>query len=478
MDGLSVGDRNSGGRRDGYYGNSASGRRRNVRATYDGIREGIYDDVDLINVAALWHIENDQGSLPYSRGCSFFYVDTRSNLIVEAYDFPEPAIFKPGASGLKLLSIASKLMEEPVRFIPFIIWTTYVWIVFFSNGILPGKDIFHADKRAWDEIRALSLNIFYVSPVLGMKLSPSVHPCLEAVFNTIIAWTFMFMGFLSDERTGMGSDIRDFEPYYEKLYERREEELGDGRLLIPPVSPTKRNLVSILPTVIGMQFLTSAFLLPYLFCRTSERSTINSYQPRPRSVLTRPLYKEELDRSASVVGEWRGLGIIGGFLGLLGVYWFFNGRIPEFGPPLWESPKRMQSFEKLLSIDRVGSTFVLDLIIFSFFQGWLVDDDWKRRGRSMEDEKFLRNVAKFVPFWGLACYLTFRPGFPTRNELDVDEIDARGFLNSRGGRGNGFFGGDFGRGFNEFGRNFRGGRGRNDDYYNPRRRDDFDRRRR
>ena len=456
----------------------------NDRRSFDGYRDGLYDSrslPNLVNIAALWHVENDNGPLPYSRGCSFYMVNPNTNLIVEAYDFPEPAVIKPGSSGLKILSIASKLIDEPVRFAPFIIWTTYVWLVFFSNGVLPGKDIFHADARQWDEVRALSLNFFYFSPVLGMKLSPSVHPCLEAVFNTLIAWTFLFLGFLSDERTGMGSDIRDYEPFYEKLAYSQEEVLPDGRLLVPPVSPTKRNLISILPTVLGMQFLMSAFLLPYLFCRTSERSSTAFYDERPRSVLTRPLYKEELDRSARVVGEWRGLGIIMGFVGLMGVYWFFNGRIAEFGPPLWQSPKRMQSFMKLLSIDRVGSTFILDLIIFSFFQGWLVDDDWRRRGRSMDDEKFLRNVAKFVPFWGLACYLTFRPKYPTRNELDVDEIDARGFLNSRS---NSFFGGDFGdfgRGFYEFGRNFNG-RGRDrEDFYDSRRRDEFmdrDRRRR
>jgi hypothetical protein len=188
---------------------------------------------------------------------------------------------------------------------------------------------------------------------------------------------------------------------------------------------------------------------------------------RSRSVLTRPLYKEELDKSASVVGEWRGLGIIMGAIGLVGVYWFFNGRVAEFGPPLWESPKRMQSFMKLLSIDRVGSSFIVDLAIFAVFQGWLVDDDWKRRGRSMEDEKFLRNVAKFVPFWGLACYLTFRPKFPSRDELDIDEIDSRGFLNARN---NNNFLGDFGRNFKgDFREDFNNG-------YNSRR-DEFNRRR-
>lgn len=467
LDGISVGPAV---RRRGSLDDVRRRERRgfNNGRSFDGYRDAVYDNrslPNLVNIAALWHVENNDGPLPYSRGCSFYMVNPNTDLIVEAYDFPEPAVIKPGSSGLKFLSIASKLMEEPVRFVPFIVWTTYIWIVFFSNGILPGKDIWHADARAWDEIRALSLNFFYVSPILGMKLSPSVHPCLEACFNTLIAWSFLFFGFLSDERTGMGSEYRDYEPFYEKI-SYQEEVLPDGRILIPPVSPTKRNLISILPTVIGMQFLTSAFLLPYLFCRTSERSSLSPFD-RPRSILTRPLYREEIDKSGSVVGEWRGLGIIGGFLGLLGVYWFFNGRIAEFGPPLWESPKRMQSFMKLLSIDRVGSTFIVDLVIYSFFQGWLVDDDWKRRGRSMDDERFLRNVAKFVPFWGLACYLTFRPKYPRRNELDVNEIDARGFLN----RNNNFFGGDFGRSFNDFGRSF--GR-RDDDYYGSRRGDDFD----
>lgn len=471
LDGLSVGN----SRRS--YDRVVSGRRNNENRRFD------YTDSDetsrnYLTIAALWHVENNNGILPYSRGCSFYRINPSTNLIAEAYDFPESAVIKPGSSGLKLLSIASKLTEEPVRFVPFILWVTYLYVVFCSNGILPGKDIFHADARTWEEVRALSLNFMYISPILGMKLSPSVHPCLEAVFNTLLAWSFLFLGFLSDERTGVGSDYeRYYEPYYERLSQRREEVLDDGRVLVPPVSPTKRNLVSILPTIIGMQFLTSAFLLPYLFCRTSERALVVTDRRTP--LLIRPLYKEELDKSANVVGEWRGLGIIGGIVGLVGVYWFFNGRIAEFGPPLWESPKRMQSFMKLLSIDRTGATFLVDLVIFWLFQGWLVDDDWRRRGRSMEDERFLRNVAKFVPFWGLACYLTFRPKLPSRSELDISEIDSRGFLNSRGrGNANNFFGGgvDFGRGFGEFGRNnFNGFGGRNDGY-NQRRREEFDNR--
>jgi len=74
-----------------------------------------------------------------------------------------------------------------------------------------------------------------------------------------------------------------------------------------------------------------------------------------------------------------------------------------------------------LSIDRVGSSFIVDLIIFGLFQGWLVDDDLRRRGIVLDEGsadgkiQLLRNVAKFVPFFGLAAYLTLRPNLPTRS---------------------------------------------------------------
>lgn len=416
----------------------------------------------VVNVAALWHVENDNGPLPYARGCSFYMVNPNTNLIVEGYDFPEPAVIKPGSSGLKLLSIASKLIDEPIRFVPFVVWTWYIYVVFFSNGILPGKDAFAFEAKAWEEVRALSLNFFYVAPVLKMNISPSVHPMLEAIFNTLLAWAFMFLGFLSDDRSGAGSygrserkerdrDGRLTSRYYENLIESQEEILPDGRIVVPPVSITKRNLLSMLPMVIGMQFLTSAFLLPYLFSRTSERSAVSStLERRPRSIITRPLYKEELDDPARIIGEWRGLGVIMGIVGTFGVYWFFNGRVAEFGPPLWTSPKRMESFMKLLSGDRVGASFIVDLVIFSCFQGWLVEDDWKRRGRSVDDERFLRNVAKYLPFWGMACYLTFRPGLPSRDELDINEIDARNMFRNDARNFNGSSRDSFTRGGRDF----------------------------
>eukprot|EP00585_Thalassiosira_rotula_P013410 CAMPEP_0196131724 /NCGR_PEP_ID=MMETSP0910-20130528/1610_1 /TAXON_ID=49265 /ORGANISM="Thalassiosira rotula, Strain GSO102" /LENGTH=809 /DNA_ID=CAMNT_0041391225 /DNA_START=88 /DNA_END=2517 /DNA_ORIENTATION=+ len=402
-----------------------------------------------ISIGALWHIENEFGPLPFARGCSFFKVDPNTNLIVEAYDFPEPAVFKTGSTGLKILSVASKLVREPKRWFPFLAWITYVYIVFFSNGILPGKDIFHSDPKTWAEVQDLSFNFMFIAPATHMPTAAKLNPVLEGIFNGLLAWAFMFAGFLSDERSGVGPYGKDVR-YYERMVLNQEQVLDNGIVLVPPVSITKKNLIGLVPTIVGMQFLTCAFLLPYLFCRTSERysSEVDFFDnggrggrgqlDRPRRI--RPLYREELDRPALVLGESKGLGVLLGAIGIFALYWGFAGRPEDFGPPIWVSDKRAVEFMKLLDKDRVAAGFVVDLWVFGIFQGWLIDDDWKRRGRSMQEEKFLRNVAKFVPFFGLASYLVFRPKYPSSKE----GFDYEGFFNSRDrarDRNNGGWGG-------------------------------------
>jgi len=408
-------------------------------------------DAPEISIGALWHIENEFGPLPFARGCSFFKVDPNTDLIVEAYDFPEPAVVKTGSTGLRFLSIASKLVNEPGRWLPFVAWIVYVYVVFFSNGILPGKDIFHADAKTWKEVQDLSLNFMFIAPATHLPTAAKLNPVLEGLFNGLLAWSFMFAGFLSDERSGMGPYGKDSR-YYERMVENQEQVLDSGIVLVPPVSITKKNLISLVPTIVGMQFLTSAFLLPYLFARTSERYSSEIRPPvydgpsrdLPRRI--RPLYKEELDRPALVLGEWRGLGVLLGLVGFFAVYWGFAGRPEDFGPPIWVSNKRMVDFMKILDKDRIAAGFVVDMWVFGIFQGWLVDDDWKRRGRSLEEEKFMRNVAKFVPFFGLASYLIFRPKYPSSQ----DAFDYEEYFNSRGrgrnggggmSRRDGFFGG-------------------------------------
>ena len=137
-----------------------------------------------------------------------------------------------------------------------------------------------------------------------------------------------------------------------------------------------------------------AFLLPYLALRTSESADTTSV-----------VYKEDLPRIEGILGEFRALGLLMGTVGSGSILWSLFARSGDFGTRFDE---RYASFIDLLSIDRVGSSFIVDLGIFAIFQGWLVDDDMRRRGVNVDGEKMagLRAVAKFVPFFGLAAYLS------------------------------------------------------------------------
>eukprot|EP00984_Skeletonema_dohrnii_P028513 scaffold18555_cov146-Skeletonema_dohrnii-CCMP3373.AAC.5 len=304
----------------------------------------------------LWHVENDGEPLSFTRGCSFYTLD-RNGFIQTGFDIPEKAPPKTGF----LKTLSSKFEAEPVRLIPLAMWVAYMYILFISDGILPGANALALEQRTWEEVRDLSINFFLVSPLLHLPFSPAVHPTLEGVFNLLLSWAAMFACFLSDERKD------------------------------------KPNLLPFGPMLVGMQFLTSGFLLPYLFTRTPEFES--------------QVYKEDIEGDLQAkVAEWRPLG---GFLSAIGtasIVWSFIGR-PEFG----EFTERYNSFIDLLSIDRVGSSFIVDLAIFAIFQSWFVDDDLQRRGVSEDELMGLRNVAKFVPFFGLAAYITLRPELPSRN---------------------------------------------------------------
>eukprot|EP00584_Thalassiosira_punctigera_P023426 CAMPEP_0172567908 /NCGR_PEP_ID=MMETSP1067-20121228/117719_1 /TAXON_ID=265564 ORGANISM="Thalassiosira punctigera, Strain Tpunct2005C2" /NCGR_SAMPLE_ID=MMETSP1067 /ASSEMBLY_ACC=CAM_ASM_000444 /LENGTH=582 /DNA_ID=CAMNT_0013359365 /DNA_START=103 /DNA_END=1851 /DNA_ORIENTATION=+ len=326
----------------------------------------VVDDIAVASNKAgvVWHVENNQDPLAFTRGCSFYTIDERSGLIKSGFEIPEKAPPKLGYWN----TLSSKFEAEPIRFIPAAIWMAYMYTLFISDGILPGVNALALEQRTWEEVRDLSLNFFLVAPLLKLPFSPAVHPMLEGVFNLLLSWAAMFAGFLSDERK------------------------------------EKPNLLPFGPMLVGMQFLTSGFLLPYLFTRTPETAT--------------EAYQEDIDGALqATVAEWRPLGGLLGGVGTASILWGFIGR-PEFGP----FSERYASFGDLLSIDRVGSSFIVDLVIFAIFQGWFVDDDLKRRGVVLEGEDadiggelaILRNVAKYVPFFGLAVYLSFRPSLPGR----------------------------------------------------------------
>jgi len=321
--------------------------------------DDIANDRNNQKIGVRWHVESNGNSLPFTRGCSFYQI-TKNGLIQDGIDFVEPAVFKLGGLSLFGQSMKQNIMKEPIRLIPIFVWVAYLYIVFFSMDILPGANALQLEQRTWEEVRDLSLNFFFVSPLLNLPFSPVVHPILEGVFNLLLAWAALFAGFLSDERT------------------------------------RKPNLLPLVPIVVGMQFLTSAFLLPYLATRSTETDD---------SVVI----LQDLDLP---IVESK---ILGPFLGVVGVCslaWGSLARATDFGG--WND--RVSSFWDLMSIDRVGSSFLVDLVIFALFQGWLVDDDLKRRGIPQEELGVLRGIAKFVPFFGMALYMTLRPKYPSMDD--------------------------------------------------------------
>ncbi|KAL3827327.1 hypothetical protein ACHAXA_005073 [Cyclostephanos tholiformis] len=325
---------------------------------------------DLVSTSrgagVVWHVENDGATLPFTRGCSFYTLDPASGLIRSGYEIPERAPPKMGF----IRTLTSKFDDEPIRLVPALLWVAYMYVLFVSDGILPGANAFALELRTWEEVRDLSINFFLVSPALHLPFSPVVHPMLEGVFNLLLAWAAMFSGFLSDERED------------------------------------KPNLLPFGPMLVGMQFLTSGFLLPYLFTRTSERSIPEE------GTMSLVVYQEDISGVLQrEIAEWRPLGFILGVVGTSSIVWGFFGR-PEYG----DIGIRYASFLDLLSIDRVGSSFIVDLAIFAAFQGWFVDDDLRRRGVALNELTILRNSAKFVPFFGLVAYLTLRPPLPIREE--------------------------------------------------------------
>lgn len=99
-----------------------------------------------------------------------------------------------------LQTLTYKFGNEPIRFVPATAWVAYMYILFVSDGILPGANALAVEHLTWEEVRDLSINFFLISPAPHLPFSPVVHPMLEGVFNLLLAWAALFAGFLSDER--------------------------------------------------------------------------------------------------------------------------------------------------------------------------------------------------------------------------------------------------------------------------------------
>jgi hypothetical protein len=220
----------------------------------------------------------------------------------------------------------------------------------------PGESLLRVQpdtlREAWD----LSLNFWFVLPLVWPDAAPSLNPVLEALFNGVVAWGLLFWGFLVDDR---------------------------------------HQRWPMVPFLVGMAFLTNVFYLPWLAlrCRNS----------RPVQL---PLTR--LERWT----ESRWLPGIIATVAIAAVGWALWGR------PDWDgSGDRWGDFWTLLGRDRLAYSFGVDAIVFGLFQGWLVTDDMARR---QWHQPWLLWTARLLPFVGLLIYLWQRPAIADSSAAGTD----------------------------------------------------------
>jgi SnoaL-like domain len=323
------------------------------------------------NIGVQWHVENDDKPLPFTRGCSMYKVDMKSLKITEGFDVPEP-VAKTGAFSLFILKSASGFIDEPRKLIPFGAWIFYCWFLFISN-VAPGPNALQLDSATWKEVLDLSHNFWLIIPIGFPQLAvDTVSPVLEGIFNLLLAWAGLYAGFIVDGK---------------QLKTQNDVEEGENKFILP---------------AIVMQFLTNAAYLPYLFTRKTYNVGSDTKE--------RPLFNMEDLSPLEKVCESKGLPLLFGTVGIISIAWGLYGRLDQYS----DVSTRIESFTSMMNTDRLGFSFVIDLLYFSVFQGWLINDDLLKRGLSAQESASsnLSKIGSSVPFFGLIYYLLQRPSFP------------------------------------------------------------------
>ena len=143
-----------------------------------------------------------------------------------------------------------------------------------------------------------------------------MHPGLEAIFNMVLAWSALYIGFSSD---GIG-----------------------------------RNRKSMVPTLLGAQFLTNALFLPYLV----QRESGGAHNVEEVDV------ENDVMKAGTASSRIKALPLVLSAVFSISIFWFFCGRL-EYYP----ADARFDSLTDLLSNDRLGFSFCVDLVYFWLFQG-------------------------------------------------------------------------------------------------------------
>ncbi|OKH19198.1 hypothetical protein [[Limnothrix rosea] IAM M-220] len=198
-----------------------------------------------------------------------------------------------------------------------LLWVVYVGALLFAPSGMPfgGEPVWQIQPETWQEIKAESLNFFFVLPLLNrfgmeMMLAPVLNPVDEALFNVAVAWMFMFLPVLWCDRRG-------------------------------------EHLPRTVLWSLGM-FLTNVFLIPYMALR--------------RQISPKPFVPQQ-----KLIA--RGFAFVALVVGMVAFGWFGLAR-PEFG----DGGDRLQYFLQQMTDSRLSIAFIIDLICFWLFQIFLLGD--------------------------------------------------------------------------------------------------------
>lgn len=230
------------------------------------------------------------------------------------------------------------------RMFVWIVWLVYIGYLLLSD-LAPGASLLHITSQTLEEIISLSLNFWFVLPIISPSQAPVSNPAIEGLFNIVVTWAILFFGFIIDRRNQRFSTI---------IF------------------------------LIGTAFLTNLFFLPWLGLR----------RPNPQVPTSSLTFIEKIGESRIFPAVLAGVFV-------MALFWAGLAR-PEYG----NLTTRWESLLNSLSSDRLAYSFLIDMLVFWMFQSWLVKDDMARR--QWHNEKLLWLV-RLVPFWGLIIYFWLRP---------------------------------------------------------------------
>jgi len=362
---------------------------RNMQKLPSGMEFVIVDttgtSADGTRCGTLWKVTLDGADFPFGRGSSFHRIDPATGLLVYAVDVPEPAPTKPGNSALSAISaIAALLRVTGYRDKGYPGWTERAaepassnpsglssvttsrtwWLLFYAaycfmlllDPDTPGDPVYETSPETLGALVEQSLQFFFIVPALslsGVDLTGFLGPVADkhlapealALFNFSNAYSLLFAGIVFSDSRNRG----------------------------------RRWLWW------GQMFLTNLFFIPYLASRGDGSSQKDEDWPPSRF--------DQAMASPSV-------GVIGGLVGAASIAWLLFA-YAEFGAP----EGRLSRLAAYVASDRPAFAFCVDLILYAFFQIYLLRDPAAQGIGSGRGSSRDSNPLRFVPFFGLAWYV-------------------------------------------------------------------------